>query len=292
MEENTLENEIINIGENDAQDNGQALDNSQDNGEPQVPETPKQEPQEAQELWKQTKQFEQGLWKNPDDIYNSVKYYEQKFQPLEQTLKRMGYKEPAEFEQAFKEYNDNLPVYKQNAQTIEFLNALLQDEVYGSKIRGVFDEIRRQREMQRYGIAFDELPEVLREKVTKGEQAFQQLEEMKQQQAVSENQNIINAQIEKVQKTAEEYGVEVDIQQLLQHCLDNQINPNYIYSEFLQSNMGQLLTNAKANASASTLQQNKQNKAKAVNSSTKQAAPPAQNVDSVKELQNAILEKL
>ena len=100
-------------------------------------------PEPPQELWKQSNQFKQGLWKTPDDIMNSVQYYEKKFQPLEQSLKRMGFNEPADLEQAFKEYQEKLPVYQENENTINLLNALLQNDVYGSKLRGVFDEIRK-----------------------------------------------------------------------------------------------------------------------------------------------------
>ena len=105
------------------------------------------EPETPQELWKQSNQFKQGLWKSPDDVYNSVKYYEQKFQPLEQSLKRMGFKEPADLEQAYKDYQEKLPTYQENEQTINLLNALLQNENYGSKLRGVLDEIRKAQEL-------------------------------------------------------------------------------------------------------------------------------------------------
>lgn len=285
-----LEEQINNIGEENAQvEQPQAEQETLPPAGEAAVEAP-QDTQTPQDLWKQTKQFEQGLWKTPDDIYNSVKYYEQKFQPLEQSLKRMGFKEPQELEQAFKDYQTNLPNYKANEETINLLNALLQDETYGSKLRATFDEIRRAQEMQKFGFAYDDLPEVVREKVSKGEQAFQELEEMKQQKAYETSLNTINEEVGKIEKLAQEYGFEVNIPELLEHCRDNNINPSNIYGEFLKSNFSQLVDKAKQNASLATTMQNKQNKAKAVNTSTKQGGEvPPQKVN---DLEKAILEKL
>ena len=283
MEE--LEQQLNNIGEEEVQ----APEQTQE----EAPVENTQEPQEPQELWKQTKQFEQGLWKNPDDIYNSVKYYEQKFQPLEQSIRKLGYKEPEQFEQAFKDYQSKLPVYQENEQTINLLNALLQDEQYGSKLRATFDEIRKAQEMQKFGFAYDDLPEIVRERVSKGEQAFQELEEMKAQKAYETNLNAIQEQVKQIEELSKEYGFDVNIQELLEYCRDNNINPNNIYGEFLKNNFAQLVDKAKQNASLATTMQNKQNKAAAVNSSSKKGGEqPPKAINSAKDLEQAILEKL
>ena len=194
-----------------------------------------QEKEEPQELWKQSNQFKQGLWKTPDDIMNSVQYYEKKFQPLEQSIKRMGFNEPDELEQAFKDYQEKLPVYQENENTINLLNALLQNETYGSKLRAAFDEIRKAQEMERYGITFDQLPAVIQEKVTKGEQAFQQLEEMKQQQAYESALSTIQDQMEQIDKIVGETGLEFDKQKFLEYCKENNIPPSAMKGEFLNS---------------------------------------------------------
>ena len=279
MEE--LEQQLNNIGEEEVQ--------APEQTETEAPE----DIQQPEELWKQTKQFEQGLWKNPDDIYNSVKYYEQKFQPLEQSIRKLGYKEPEQFEQAFKDYQSKLPVYQENENTINLLNALLQDEQYGSKLRATFDEIRKAQEMQKFGFAYDDLPEIVRERVSKGEQAFQELEEMKAQKAYETNLSTINEQVEQIQKLSQEYGFDVNVQELLEYCRDNNVAPANIYGEFLKSNFAQLVDKAKQNASLATTMQNKQNKQKAVNSSNKQGGQePPKSVNSTKDLEQAILEKL
>lgn len=238
------------------------------------PEAP-QEGAEPVELWKQSNQFKNGLWKAPDDVYKSVQFYEKKFQPLEQAIKRMGFKEPDELEQAFKEYQEKLPAYQENENVINQLNALLQNDVYGSKLRGVFDEIRRAQEMERFGMAFDDLPPVIKEKVVKGEQAFQQLEEMKQQQAYNEALGTIQEQMQQIEQMVADNGLEFDKQGFLEYCRDNNIAPSNMQGEFLKSHYTQMLEKAKQNASLATTAQNKQNKAKAINSSTKQQGAEA-----------------
>lgn len=280
------------------------LNNTADGQVEQTPETPAEntaqtlhdvlsqpeEPEAPQELWKQTKQFEQGLWKTPDDVYNSVKYYEQKFQPLEQSLKRMGFKEPADLEQAYKDYQAKLPQYQENEQTINLLNALLQNDVYGSKLRGVFDEIRKAQEMERFGMAFDDLPPIIKEKVTKGEQALQMVEELKQEKAYNEALGTIQEQMTQIEQIVKDNGLEFDTQAFLEYCRDNNIPPNAMQGEFLKSNYTKLLEAAKQNASLATTVQNKQNKANSINSSTKtQTAPPPKEIKSEQDLKAALL---
>ena len=272
-----LENELMNDNDGQAE---QAPETQSENTDIQG-ELNKLNPEEPQgdgepvELWKQSNQFKNGLWKAPDDVYKSVQFYEKKFQPLEQAIKRMGFKEPAELEQAYKEYQEKLPVYQENENTINLLNALLQNDVYGSKLRGVFDEIRRAQEMERFGMAFDDLPPVIKEKVVKGEQAFQQLEEMKQQQAYNDALGTIQEQMQQIEQIVNDNGLEFDKQGFLEYCRDNNIPPNAMQGEFLKSHYSQMLEKAKQNASLATTAQNKQNKAKAINSSTKQQGAEA-----------------
>ena len=225
---------------------------------------------EVQELWKKTKNFEQGLWKTPDDIYKSVQFYEKKYQPLEQTLKRMGFNDPSQLEQAFKDYQEKIPVYQENEATINQLNALLQNEVYGSKLRSVFDEIRRAQEQERFGMAFDDLPPIIKERVIKGEQAFQQLEEMKQEQAYNSALGTIQEQMQQIEQMVQDTGLDFDSKSFLEYCRDNDISPSNMQGEFLKAYYPQMLEKAKQTASLATTAQNKQNKARALNSSTKQ----------------------
>ena len=246
--------------------------------------------EEPQELWKQSNQFKQGLWKTPDDIMNSVQYYEKKYQPLEQSLKRMGFNEPAQLEQAFKDYQEKLPVYQENENTINLLNALLQNETYGSKLRAAFDEIRKAQEMERYGITFDQLPPVIQERVTKGEQAFQKLEELEQKQAFNDALSTIQDQMAQIGKIVEETGLEFDQQGFLQYCKENNIPPNAMKGEFLNAHYSQMIEKAKQNASLATTAQNKQNKSGAINSSTKQqGAQPKKELNTEQDLRDALL---
>lgn len=290
-----LETELNNAVD-DAQEVTQAPETAADTTETTKPQTiqealnQSENTQEVQELWKQSNQFKQGLWRTPDDIMNSVQYYEKKFQPLEQSLKRMGFNEPSELEQAFKEYQEKLPTYQANEETINLLNALLQNENYGSKLRAAFDEIRKAQEMERYGITFDQLPAVIQEKVTKGEQAFQQLEEMKQQQAYDSALNTIQDQMAQIEQIVNETGCDFDKQAFLEHCRDNNIPPNAMKGEFLNSHYTQMLEKAKQNASLATTAQNKQNKAKALNSSTKQQGAEApKEIKTEQDLKAALL---
>jgi hypothetical protein len=245
----------------------------------------------VEELWKKTKNFENGLWKTPDDIYKSVQFYEKKYQPLEQSLKRMGFEEPAQLEQAFKDYQTNLPVYQENQALIDQLNALLQNDVYGSKLRSVFDEIRRAQETEKFGMAFDDLPPVIKERVVKGEQAFQQLEEMRKEQAYNSALGTIQEQMQQIEQIVADTGLEFDSKAFLEYCRDNNISPSNMKGEFLNSHYTQMLEKAKQNASLATTAQNKQNKVKALNSSTKQGTLEApRKPKNTYELRNSLLD--
>ena len=298
LEENL--NNSVNDTVEDVQANEQTSDTTENNqGETQnnkpqtIEETLKQvqgDKQEVQELWKQSNQFKNGLWKTPDDILKSVQFYEKKFQPLEQSLKRMGFSEPSQLEQAFKDYQEKIPQYQENENTINILNALLQNETYGSKLRNVFDEIRRAQETERFGMAFDDLPPVIKERVVKGEQAFQRLEEMEHQQAYNNAVNTIQEQMQQIEKIVNDTGLEFDMQEFLQYCKDNNISPSNMKGEFLNSNYLKMLEKAKQNASLATSTQNKQNKQKALNSSTKtQGAEPPKRIETEQDLTAALL---
>ena len=263
-------------------ENAEAVETAEPQAEIQEPENNKPQtltevlngtddkPQEVEELWKKTKNFEQGLWKTPDDIYKSVQFYEKKYQPLEQFLKRYGYNDPSQLEQAFKDYQAKLPEYQEYEATINQLNALLQHDVYGNKLRNVFDEIRRADETERFGMAFDDLPPIIKERVLKGEQAFQQLEEMKQEQAYNNALGTVQDQMAQIEQIVQDTGLDFNSQSFLKYCRDNDISPSNMKGEFLNAYYTQLLEKAKQNASLATTAQNKQNKVKALNSSTKQ----------------------
>lgn len=292
MEE--LENEINNAvegGQEGTQPETPTEENT--NKEPQTIQealnTPSKQEQ-AEELWKQSNQFKNGLWKSADDVYKSVQFYEKKFQPLEQSLKNMGFEEPAQLEQAFKEYQEKLPLYQENENLINTLNALLQNDVYGSKLRNVFDEIRRAQETEKFGIAFDDLPDVIKERVTKGEQAFQELQELKEEKAYNDALSTIQDQMAQIEQIVNDTGLEFDKQGFLTYCRDNNIPPNAMQGEFLKSHYVQMLEKAKQNASLATTTQNKQNKAASINSSTKQqGAVPQKEIKNEQELKAALL---
>ena len=255
--------------------------------EAKTPEPPQNE------LWKQTKNFEKGLWKTPDDIYKSVQYYEQKYQPLEQSLRHLGFNEPSQLEQALKEYQEKMPEYQENANLITQLNALLQNETYGSKLRSVFDEIRRAQETEKFGMAFDDLPPIIKERVVKGEQAFQRLEEMERQQAYEKAHSIVQDQMAQIIQKAQEAGIdfgEKEQIEFLNYCTDNNISAPYLLGTFLSLYYPHIIEKAKQTASLATTAQNKQNKAKALNSSTKtqtaQTSIPTMN--SIDDLEKAL----
>lgn len=290
-----LENELTSSGDGQAVEQPQEPEeNTENNNKSQTIEEvlngSEKQPEQVEELWKQSNQFKNGLWKTADDVYKSVQFYEKKFQPLEQSLKNMGFNEPAQLEQAFKEYQEKMPVYQENENLINTLNALLQNDVYGSKLRNVFDEIRKAQETEKFGIAFDDLPDVIKERVTKGEQAFRELQELKEEKAYNDALSTIQDQMAQIEQIVNDLGLEFDKQAFLEYCRDNNITPNAMQGEFLKSHYTQMLEKAKQNASLATSAQKKQNKANALNSSTKQQGATAQKeISNEQDLKAALL---
>jgi tellurite resistance protein len=101
------------------------------------------------------------------------------------------------------------------------------------------------------------------------------------------------AQIEQI---ATENGIEdFDQKAFLEYCRDNNISPSNMKGEFLNAYYGKMIEIAKQNASLATSAQNKQNKVKALNSSTKQAGvqqsqiPKMNNID---DLEKTLLSQL
>ena len=95
------------------------------------------------------------------------------------------------------------------------------------------------------------------------------------EKAYNDALSTIQDQMAQIEQIVGEIGLDFDQKAFLEYCRDNNVAPANMKGEFLNSHYTQMLEKAKQSASLATSTQNKQNKAKALNSSTKQTGAQA-----------------
>jgi hypothetical protein len=249
-------------------------------------ETGEEAEQIQEEIWKQDKRFG-STWKSPDDVYNSVKYYEQKFDPIRQTLEKSGFADPQKLEQVLNKY----PEYEQSSQLVEKLNTLLQHEVYGPKLQGMFKEIQQGFERDKYGTAIEDLPPHIQEQLRKVNDLETKYQQMEEEKTLNTNVQTIHSQMDGIQKLCADYGFELDAQTFLQECQEKGIPPSQIKGYFFENNFQNLVETAQKQASLGTLNKNKELKTKSGYSSQKTVTSNTSDINSFKDLRNELLKE-
>ena len=244
-----------------------------------------QEQQEGQELWRQSNEFKSGLWKSPDDVFNSVRYYQQKLDPIRQTLEKTGFSNHEELEQVLSKY----PEYKQNSEVVEKLNTLLTHEVYGPKLQSMFKEIQQGFEREKYGAAIEDLPPHVQEQFRKINEVEAELTKLKEEKELNNNIQTIHTQVESIQNICTNYGFEIDVQEFLKECQANNIPTNQMKAFFLEHNFDDLVAAAQKKSSLGVLNKNKEIKMSATSSSNKIEQTQAKEASSIKDLKEQLL---
>lgn len=256
-----------------------------------TPESASQEVQTGEnaetqeEIWKQSNEFKNGLWKSPDDVYNSVKFYQTKLEPFRQTLEKSGYQTPEQLEQVLSKY----PELEQQSQVMEKLNTLLQDQVYGPKLQGLFKEIRQDFERKKYGAAIEDLPPHIQEQLKKVNDLEEKYNKMEEEKELNTNVQTIHSQVSDIQGLCNEYGFEIDTKAFLEECQAQNIPPSQIKGYFYENNFKDLVEAARQQASLGTLNKNKEIKSAAGSSSQKTVTSKESKINSFQDLRNELL---
>lgn len=246
-----------------------------------------------EELWTQTNEYKQGLWKSPDDVYNSVKHYREKYSPIEQIQKSLKFNSPDELREALTSYKEQMPVYEKSMNMLQHLNALIKDPVHGQTLQKAISEIQAAQEREKYGLSLNELPQEFKEQLTAGVQAKEMLEKIQEEQQVQELTSEIDGQIQGLQTICSKYGMNLDVQGFLTHCAEKQIPAKFIKGYFMENYFDTLINSASTSASLSAVNKNKEVKGASIASSQKQSAKMSDDIPSDKQgLMNKLLSTL
>lgn len=247
-------------------------------------ETSENQEQPTEEQWKLDKRFG-GVWKAPDDVYNSVKFLESKYDPLRQTLEKMGYSDPSQLEQVLGKY----PEYEQQSQVLDKLNTLLQHETYGPKLQAALKEVQQGLEREKYGAAIEDLPPHIQEQLRKVNELEEKYNQMQEEKELNANVQTIQTQMDDIQKICEKYGFEIDATAFLKECQQGNVHPNQIKGYFFENNFENLVGTAQSQASMSALNKNSKLKNSAGSSSQRTVPQQEPTLDSIKDLRTELM---
>lgn len=183
------------------------------------------------------------MWKKADDLYSSFKSIEKsyadvnpKYTNLVKILKDNGFKSETLADE-LKKYEDYRNPKSKINQVYNYIDQLMQNELYSGRIQQFFEQIEAE-ELQR------QYPNMNAEQIKKQqelEQKLQRLEaeekERKSQAAYQQDLNTISKGLQECKNLAKEYGFKMTEEVrnfLLTKCGENNIDPKYLTSEFIR----------------------------------------------------------
>lgn len=238
------------------------------------------------DLWMQSNEFKKGLWKNPDDVYKSVQWYQQRYTPFEEAINKFGYKTPQDLEQVLQ----SLPDYQKSYQMINNLHTLMSDPELAKPLEEAFRAIKRQQDIRQYGLATEELPPQIQKELSEIREFKKEYEQNKLEQQQNAWTQTIGKQAEEITELCKKYNFDFDMNAYLSHCSQNKIPPEYVKAYFMENYFDQIIEGAMNNASLNAVNQNKKNVKGAIATTEKNSSKEAPNEpNNSRELKDEIL---
>jgi len=252
MEQN---NQVVVETNNETNNEQQTLTPSVENSTDKGLEGTQQVNQQANlEEWQKDGRYGK-MWKKTDDLYNSYKSMEKsfnevnpKYKALVKLLKDNGFQETT-LNDDLKKFEDYRNPQSRINQIYNYVNGFLTNEIYSSRVAKFFDQLE-QEELQRL------YPNMNSEQIAKQQAMDKELKELKakeqERQSQAEIQNNLSAidkSLDACENLANSYGFKITDEvknYLLNHCLTNNVLPQYIEAEFLKL-YGQQLLKARDN---------------------------------------------
>lgn len=202
-------------------------------------------PETNLEEWQKDSRYGK-MWNKADDLYNSYKSLETKFQDVNpkytgllKILKENGFQAETLADE-LKKYADYRNPESRINQVYNYVDKLLNNNLYSDRVLQFFNQIEAE-ELQRL------YPNMSAEQIKKQqelEQKIQVLEAQEQERALQKDINIINQSFKDCETLAKEYGFKMtdEVRQyLFDYCRSNNIEPRYIKSVFRELYGKQLL---------------------------------------------------
>jgi hypothetical protein len=202
-------------------------------------------PAKSEELfdWMKDKRFEKSWKKNPNELYRSYREIERVYNPLKKqfdalasVFKEIGIEANPETIRAIaKEFNSLKDPKRPENQVYSYLNELADDDLSKEELQKALDKIQEEKLNRKYpGMTADQ-----RQKQIEIEKKLHHYDNVfKEQQTAKEvesHKSAIRTGIDKARKLAESRGFNLSnevINSLLDHCVKNNIAPQYVYHTF------------------------------------------------------------
>jgi hypothetical protein len=240
--------------------------------------------QEELALYQQDKRWG-NHWKSPDDVYNSVKYYEDKFKPIEQVLSKRGIKDPDGLTELFSKYDEYSDPNSDINLTYNSLKNLLEHPKYGQETKNFFAQLAEQQEIEKYG---SRLPAEVKEKLSRIEELEQKFQQTEYEQGVAHIEQQIDSQMSEIQSLANKYGFNVDQEAFLMHCLENKLPVSSFKAHFVDMHLDTLMQNTQKIASAAVAKNINKNQRGAIQTETRSKVDLSQAPKTTNDLKSTL----
>lgn len=280
MDELNLEQEMNNAIDPTA---AQAQDQNVDGVQPQPQE------QAIQEQWRQDNRFGK-TWNSSDDVYNSVKYAEENYQPFHTLANKHGFKDTDSLEQALAKHKEYSNPDSDVNQTYNYLQQLLKHEEHGSKLQGVFAEIAKAEELKKYGGR--ELPPEIKERLDKVDAYEAKMQEQEYNETVTKYEGDIQSNVDRITLLCDKHGFEFNAVDYLTHCNEGGVNIANLYNHFVAENLDGIMASSNEASIAKALEQSGKNSSSVINNSSRNMPNTPRNLETQQELSNGLLNAL
>lgn len=267
---------------NQAIEQPEAQDQHGDGQEPQPQE-------QALEQWQQDNRFGK-TWKSSDDVYNSVKYAEENYQPYHTLASKYGFKDIESFEQALDKHKEYSNPESDINQTYDYLQKLLQHEEHGKTLQNTFSEIAKAEELKKYGGR--ELPPEIKERLDKVDAYEAKQQEQEHEENVTNLESNIQSDVEKITGLCDKHGFEFDAVKYLNHCTENNVNIADLYKNFVSENLDGIMLASNESSIAKALKQSGKNSNSVITNSSRNVQSSTKGATNYQDLGNDLLKVL
>jgi len=211
--------------------------------EPKAPETPIVTAENV-ETWDKDKRYLPSWKKDPNNLYKSYREIEKVYGPLKKdhetlmgTFKKYNF-DAGTLEDRIKEYQSLKDPNSDVNQMIGYFKGWLSDPSYRQKVIEYFATLEKEKKRTQYG---ENIPDEIINKLEALENWKAEKENREKAEQFQKNYDTsvktIDTQAKRCEDFAKANGIdwtEADRNELLGYCQKNEIDPKYIYSQFIE----------------------------------------------------------
>jgi hypothetical protein len=233
---------------------------------------------EVKDSWETDKRWGK-IWKTPEDTYKSYKEMEKMYPSVKQRAEQYEkvFKENnlslEDFPKYVKEYQELKDPNNPTSQKAQYFDFWANHDLYKQDFVSFLEGLEKRERARMYG---ENMSDEQIARLQKAEQVEKRLEEIEAQREheskLGEARTTLKDELSEIERISKEYGIEYDDKthnDLMQYCIDNKVQPQYVSSVFTKFALGEIAKRQSMRTQESTIKQLQENKKAGVLTSSK-----------------------